>query len=97
MASQYTANRFLGGSLFFPLRLYFLDDRVTIVKPGVFTREERTIAISRVASVSSKIGPVTGTVIVESVGGGEDIIAEGFNRGDIEQFRVLVENAIASR
>ena len=95
MASQYMANRLLGGSLFFPLRLYFLDDRVTLVKPGIFHRKERTIPLSKVASVSSDLGVVTGTVTVESLGGGEDIVASGFNRGDCERFRVEVENAIS--
>jgi hypothetical protein len=95
MASQYTANRLLGGSLFFPLQLNFQGDRVTLIKPGIITRRERTIPLSMIASVSCNLGLITGTVIVESVGGGEDIIAPGFNREDIQRFCTEVEDAIS--
>jgi hypothetical protein len=95
MSSTYTANRFFGGSMFFPLQLHFLGDKVSLVKPGLFTTWERTIPLSKVASVTAKLGPVTGTVIVESSGGSEDIVASGFNRGDIERFRMELESALA--
>lgn len=81
--------------MFFPLHLYFLDDRVTLVKPGLFSQWERTIPLSKIACVSSKLNILTGTVRVESSGGVEDIVASGFNRADCEQFRTEVENAIA--
>jgi hypothetical protein len=95
MASRYTANRFLGGSLFFPLRLYCFEDRVMLERKKIFSSWERTIPLSRVASVSAQHGLVVGTVVVESLGGGEDIVASGFNKADIEQFRRQVEDAIS--
>jgi len=95
MGSDFVANRFLGGSLFFPLRLSTRNHRVTLSKPGIFRQWERTIPFSQITCVSATTGLVTGTVCVESAGGAEDIIAAGFNRADIERFRIEVENAIS--
>jgi len=51
MSSTYTANRFFGGSMFFPLLLHFLGEKVSFVKPGLFTTWERTIPLSKVPSL----------------------------------------------
>ncbi len=95
MASVYTANRFLGGSWFFPAQLHFLGDKVCLVKRSWFRTWERTIPLSKIASVTVQTGVALSTVTVESSGGSEDIVASGFNNGDIERFRIEVESALA--
>lgn len=94
MASQYTANRYIGGSLFFPLQLRLFDNKISLLKPGIFRTRERIMPLSHIACVTKKLGVFTGTVRVESSGGSEDIVAPGFNKRDIEQFCNEVEEAI---
>jgi hypothetical protein len=95
MANVYVANRLLGGSWFFPLELHFLGDKVSLVKPGLFRSWERTIPLSKIASVTVARGVAVSTLTLESSGGSEDIVAKGFNNGDAERFRVEVESALA--
>ena len=95
MASVYTANRMLGGRFFYPLELHFLGDKISLIKPGLFRTWERTIPLSKVASVTVEMGVAVGTIRVESSGGHDDIVAPGFNNGDVESFRVEVESALA--
>jgi hypothetical protein len=94
MASQYIANRYLGGSLFFPLQLRLYDNKISLLKPGIFHTRERTMPLTHIACVTRELGLFTGTVRVESSGGSEDIVAPGFNKRDIERFCNEVEEAI---
>ncbi len=94
MDSVYIANRLLGGNFLYPQELHFLGDKVVLVQRGLFKTSERTIPLSKIASVTVMLGVATGSVRVESSGGTEDIVATGFNKADIERFRTEVESAI---
>ncbi len=94
MESVYTASRIFGGRVLYPQELHFLGDKVVLVQRGLFKTSERTIPLSKIASVSVTLGIATGSVRVESSGGTEDIVATGFKKSDIQRFRVQVESAI---
>jgi uncharacterized membrane protein YdbT with pleckstrin-like domain len=83
----WVASRSLGGHMFFPYRLAITENEVVLSRRGMFRYFERGIPLHRIASVTASVGLVVGTIVIESVGGGDDIVAKGFTRQSIEAIR----------
>jgi hypothetical protein len=59
-------------------------------KPGFFSGDRECYPISKVAAVRTLTGFASGGVRIESTGGGEPLVGDGFSNGDVKQIEYLI-------
>ena len=87
----FTASRLTLGNRIFPVRIEVNQNRVTRIKPRLFSSNEESIAISKVASVNIQTGLIWSDIRIDSAGGSNPIVSHGHRKGDARAIRDLIE------
>ena len=87
----FTASRWTSGNLLFPVRIEVNQNRVTRIKPRLFSSNEESIAIAKVASVNIKTGLMWSDIRIDSAGGSNPIVSHGHRKDDARAIRDLIE------
>jgi hypothetical protein len=62
-------------------------------KRTLFSKDEISISISKIASVHIKTGLIWSDILVESSGGSDPLASHGHSKADAHRIRALVEEA----
>lgn len=87
----FSASRWTRGNLFFPVRIEITPHHVSRIKPRWFGTDEESIAIAKVASVTTDVGLIWSKIRIDSSGGADPIVSYGHRKGDARQIRELIE------
>ncbi|HEV2695404.1 MAG TPA: PH domain-containing protein [Verrucomicrobiae bacterium] len=94
MASEtFKASRWTRGNHLFPTVIEVTDRAVVRHKRSWFSKDEISIAISKVASVHIKTGFWWSDILIESSGGTDPFASHGHTKADAQRIRALVEDA----
>jgi hypothetical protein len=88
----FQASRWTRGNFLFPTIIEVSDKAVTRRKRSWFSRDEISIAISKVASVRIKTGLIWSNILIESSGGTDPMESHGHSKGDAVHIKELIEN-----
>ena len=91
----FKASRWTKGNLFFPTYIEVSDKAVTRRKRTLFSKDEESMSITKVASVHIKTGVIWSNIIIESSGGSDPITSHGHRKADAQRIKQLIENAQA--
>jgi hypothetical protein len=92
-AETFKASRWTRGNHLFPTVIEVTDRAVVRHKRSWFSKDEISIAISKVASVHIKPGFWWSDILIESSGGTDPFASHGHSKADAQRIRALVENA----
>ena len=92
-AETFKASRWTRGNLFFPTVIEVTERAVIRHKRSWFSKDEISIAISKVASVHIKTGLIWSDILIESSGGSDPLASHGHRKADAQRIRALVEQA----
>jgi hypothetical protein len=88
----FQASRWTRGNFLFPTIIEVNDKAVTRRKRSWFSRDEISIAISKVASVRIKTGMIWSNILIESSGGTDPLESHGHTKADAIRIKDLIEN-----
>ncbi len=91
----FQASRWTHGNFLFPTVIEVTDKAVIRRKRSFFSRDEISIAMSKVASVHIKTGMIWSNIRIESSGGSDPLASYGHRKEDARRIRDLVETAQA--
>jgi hypothetical protein len=91
----FKASRWTKGNLFFPTYIEVSDKSVTRRKRTLFSRDEESVSITKVASVHIRTGFMWSDILIESSGGSDPIRSHGHRKADAQRIKELIENAQA--
>jgi len=91
----FKASRWTKGNLFFPTYIEVSDKSVTRRKRTLFSVDEESMSITKVASVHIKTGLMWSNILIESSGGSDPIASHGHSKGDAQRIKQLIEDAQA--
>lgn len=89
----FTASRWTKGNLFFPTVIEVNDTAVIRQKPGMFSSNEMTIHLQKIASVHIEAGLFWADILIESTGGTDPIVSHGHRKDDARRIKQLIELA----
>jgi len=87
----FVASRLSRGNRIFPTQVAVTPTSVVQFKPQWLGRQEHSIHISHVSSVSIDTGLLLSDVIIETSGGSEPIRCHGHRKGDAMRMKQLIE------
>jgi hypothetical protein len=87
----FVASRLSRGNRLFPTQVAVTPASVIQFKPQWLGRQEHSIHISHVSSVSIDTGLLLSDVIIETSGGSEPIRCHGHRKGDAMRMKQLIE------
>jgi hypothetical protein len=87
----FVASRLSRGNRIFPTQVAVTPASVIQFKPQWLGRQEHSIHISHVASVTIDTGLLLSDVIIETSGGSEPIRCHGHRKGDATRMKQLIE------
>jgi hypothetical protein len=90
---SFQASRWTRGNLFFPTIIEVSDKAVTRRKRSLFSQDEISISISKVASVHIKTGLIWSEILIESSGGSDPLASHGHTKSDAIRIKQLIEDA----
>jgi hypothetical protein len=93
----FTASRLTSGNLIFPTRIEISKESVARIKPKWIGRNEDSIPIAKIASVSISTGLIFSSIRIESSGGATPIVSDGHYKRDAIAIRDLVHDYQAGR
>ena len=93
----FTASRLTAGNLIFPTRIEISKESVARIKPKWIGRNEDSIPIVKIASVSISTGLIFSSIRIESTGGATPIVSDGHYKGDAIAIRDLIHDYQAGR
>jgi hypothetical protein len=88
----FVASRLTGGNRIFPTQVAIGPDSVVQWKPQWFGREEQSIHVNHVASVTIDTGVLFSDVIIETSGGSEPIVCHGHSNADATRMKEIIEH-----
>lgn len=91
----FKASRWTKGNLFFPTYIEVSDKAVTRRKRTLFSKDEESMSITKVASVHIKTGLIWSNILIESSGGSDPIASHGHTKADAQRIKQLIEDAQA--
>lgn len=89
----FKASRWTKGNLFFPTYIEVSEKSVTRRKRTLFSVDEESMSITKVASVHIKTGLIWSEIRIESSGGSDPIASHGHTKGDAQRIKQLIEDA----
>ena len=89
----FKASRWTRGNHLFRTVIEVTDRAVIRHKRSWFSKDEISIAISKVASVHIKTGILWSDILIESSGGTDPLASHGHTKADAQRIRALVEAA----
>ncbi len=87
----FAASRWTRGNRIFPTQVAVTPMSVIQRKPQWVGREEQSVHIGHVASVTIDTGWLFSDVIIETSGGSEPIVCHGHSKGDAVRIKELIE------
>jgi len=87
----FVASRLTGSNRIFPTQVAITPASVIQCKPQWAGRQEQSIHVSHVASVTIDTGLLFSDVIIETSGGSEPIVCHGHRKGDAVRMKTLIE------
>ena len=78
--------------MLFPTYIEVSSQAVTRRKRSWFSRDEMSIALTKVASVHVKTGMIWSDILIESSGGSDPIASHGHRKSDAQRIRELIES-----
>jgi Bacterial PH domain len=93
---QILASRLTGGNLLFPVLLALHPDRVVVTQRRFFGASDRAIPFGKIASVTVRRRLFFAGIRIESSGGSDDIVADGFLINDVNEFRDALQAELSS-
>ena len=87
----FVASRWTRGNHVFPTQVAITPASVHQVKPQWLGREEHSINLAHVASVTIDTGLLFSDVVVETSGGSEPIVCHGHRKSDAVRMKDLIE------
>jgi len=93
----FVASRITSGNLIFPTRIEISRESVARIKPKWIGRNEDSIPIVKIASVSISTGLIFSSIRIESTGGATPIVSDGHYKRDALKIRDLVHEYQAGR
>jgi hypothetical protein len=87
----FVASRVTRGNRIFPTQVAIGPTSVIQCKPRWFGREEQSIHIGHVASVTIETGVMFSNVIIETSGGSEPIVCHGHTKTDAARMKESIE------
>ena len=88
----FVASRWTRGNRIFPTQVAITPTSVVQVKPQWLGREEQSIHIGHVASVTIDTGFLFSEVTIETSGGSEPIVCHGHHKADAVRMKELIED-----
>ena len=88
----FKASRWTRGNFLFPTEIEVSDKAVSRSKRSLFSRDQISISISKVASVHIKTGIFWSDLIVESSGGTDPLASHGHKKADAIRIKELIED-----
>ena len=96
MATEiFKASRWTKGNLIFRTYIEVSEKAVTRRKRTLFSVDEESMSISKVASVHIKTGLIWSEIRIESSGGSDPITSHGRTKADAQRIKQLIEDAQA--
>lgn len=87
----FQASRWTKGNLFSPTIIEVSEKSVTRRRRTLFSRDEISVSISKVASVHIRTGMVWSEILIESSGGSDPLTSHGHSRTDAVRIKELIE------
>jgi len=91
METRFKASRWTRGNFLFPTRVEVRGDTLVLRKRNWWKVDEKTMHLSRVASVDIQKGFWFADLRIESSGGGDDIVSHGHWKRDAESVQGLIQ------
>ena len=92
MATElFQASRWTKGNLFFPTIIEVSDKAVTRRKRTLFSRDEISVSMSKVASVRIQTGLLWSEIRIETSGGSDPLLSHGHTKSDAVRIKDLIE------
>lgn len=92
-SEKFQASRWTAGNHLFPTVIEVTDRAVIRHKRRLFSKDEISISITKVASVHIKTGILWADILIESTGGSDPLACHGHKKADAQRIRALVEQA----
>ena len=89
----FQASRWTQGNRWFPTVIEVSDTAVTRRKRTLFSRNEMSVHLMRVASVRIDTGLFWSDILIESTGGGDALASHGHSKADALRIKELIEHA----
>jgi hypothetical protein len=89
----FPASRWTRGNRFFPNQIEVTDTSVTLRMRSWISRNEMSIPLMRVASVSIHSGLIWSDLLIESTGGGMPLTSHGHRKEDALRIKELIARA----
>ena len=87
----FRASRFSRGNHLFPTQVLITPTSVVQYTPRWIGRQEQTIHMAHVASVSIETGMILSNVLIETSGGSDPIVCHGHRKRDAAAMKTLIE------
>ena len=97
VSETFQASRWTKGNFLFPTVIEVTDAAIVRRKRSWFSRDEMSIALSKVASVHIKTGLIWSEVLIESSGGTDPLTSHGHTKEDARRIRELLETYQAAQ
>jgi len=91
----FKASRWTKGNLFFPTYLEINDKSITRRKRSLFSVDEMSMSLTKVASVHIHTGFIWSDILIESSGGSDPMSSHGHTKADAIRIKQLIEDAQA--
>jgi hypothetical protein len=93
MDESFYASRWTSGNHWFRTVIQVTDTAVIRHKRRLFSKDEISISMSKVASVHIKTGILWSDILIESSGGTDPLASHGHSKADARRIRDLVQQA----
>jgi hypothetical protein len=88
----FKASRLTLGNFLFPTVIEITDKAVIRHKRTLFSKDEVSISITKIASVHIKTGFIWSDILIESSGGSDPLTSHGHRKADARRIRELLED-----
>lgn len=92
-SEQFQASRWTRGNHWFPTVIEVTDKAVIRRKRSLFSTDEISITLAKVASVHLHTGLFWSDILIESSGGSDPLTSHGHRKSDAQRIRQLLEQA----
>jgi hypothetical protein len=92
-SETFKASRWTRGNHWFRTVIEVTNKAVIRHKRSLFSKDEISISITKIASVHIKTGFLWSDILIESSGGSDPLASHGHSKADAQRIRALVEEA----
>lgn len=92
MSDVFVASRWTRGNRIFPIQIEITPMQVIKIKRALFSSDEESINVNKIASVRIKTGLIWSDIWIESSGGSDPISSHGHRKKDARRIKELIES-----